>query len=73
MEFVTNNGWTIPSVSIRHGRKFSDFRALTKYGYDFQGWTADGASGTFKPGDSLVVVQDLTFQAQFTPTEYNIS
>ena len=73
LEFVTNNGRTIPPVSIRHGRKFSDFRALTKYGYDFQGWTSDGAPGTFKPGDSLVVVQDLTFQAQFTPIEYNIS
>ena len=73
LKFVTNNGRTIPPVSIRHGRAFSDFVELTKYGYDFLGWKIDGDSKIFKSSDSLVVERDLTFQAQFTPIEYNIT
>ena len=74
------NGGTLPAgASLQehysmHSAANVTFLALTKDGYEWQGWyTGPGGSGSLVTNLSEVGNNDLVFYAHFTPIEYSIT
>lgn len=71
VSFVTNNGQSLASQSVKHGEKVRDPGSLNnRTGYTFAGWKYQGEMWSIV---GYTVTENMTLTAEWTPNKYDIT